>query len=189
MSSALPFAALSPRRTRSGARRRSPRRPIPKQGVARPLRVSLISLGCLLAGSSGCEAEPPPETMPTATIREQKVSLEIARTPAEQARGLGYRDSLDWGRGMLFLYDEAHFYGFWMKGMRFDLDIVWIRENRIIDISHRVKHSPDGPGESARPREVADSVLEVPAGFASAVGWRVGDRVKLDLGPPATPAR
>jgi uncharacterized membrane protein (UPF0127 family) len=125
--------------------------------------------------------------MPNLTIRGQKVSLEIALTREDQALGLGNRDSLDWGRGMLFLYRQSNYYGFWMKGMRFDIDIVWIREDRIVDISHRVKHSPDGPGPTVRPQELADTVLEVPAGFAAAVGWRVGDPVEFDLGSAATP--
>jgi hypothetical protein len=132
-----------------------------------------------LIAALACEAEPAAAPVPSITIRDQTVRLEITRTPAEQARGLGGRDELAWGDGMLFVYQEPRFAGFWMKDMRFDIDIVWIREGRIIDVSHRVKHSPEGPGPTIRPRELVDTVLEVPAGFAQAYGWRIGDRVEL----------
>lgn len=116
------------------------------------------------------------------TIRDARVSTEVVITPAEQAKGLGYRDSLAWDHGMLFPYEEARFRGFWMKGMRFDIDIVWILDGRIVDISHRVPHvpSPEGPWPSYRPNSLVDQVLEVPAGYASSHGWRAGDRVEVE---------
>lgn len=144
----------------------------------------------MLLGSLACEARlaPPPAAapFPSITIRHHSVQLEFARTPAEQAKGLGGRESLAWDHGMLFEYSEPRFVGFWMKDMRFDIDIVWIREQRIVDLSHRVKHSPEGTGPTIRPRELVDSVLEVPAGFAQSHGWRIGDRVVIARAPPAS---
>ena len=87
----------------------------------------------------------------------------------------------------MFQYSAPRFAGFWMKDMRFDIDIVWIREGRIIEVSHRVEHSPEGPGPTIRPRELVDTVLEVPAGFAQANGWRIGDRVELRRASPPNP--
>jgi uncharacterized membrane protein (UPF0127 family) len=115
------------------------------------------------------------------TIRGQRVNVEIVQTPEQQSLGLGRRDSLAWDHGMLFLYDEAGFYGFWMKEMRFSIDIVWIRGDRIVDITHRIPFTPGENGPTVRPREIADRVLEVPAGYAQARGWRAGDRVTLEL--------
>ncbi len=144
----------------------------------------LLALVALL-GTLACEAQPTIAPTPSITIRNHRVELEFARTRAEQARGLGGRDSLAWNHGMLFEYSRPGFPGFWMKDMRFDIDIVWIRDLRIVDISHRVKYSPEGPGQTVRPRELVETVLEVPAGFAQAHGWRVGDRVTIDRGEPA----
>jgi hypothetical protein len=133
-----------------------------------------------------CEAQPAATPFPSIIIRGQAVQLELARTPAEQAKGLGGRDSLAWNHGMLFEYSEPGFTGFWMKDMRFDIDIVWIREQRIVDLSHWVRHSPEGPGPTIHPRELVDSVLEVPAGFAQAHGWRIGDRVTIERAEPGS---
>jgi len=143
----------------------------------------MILLALAVWSATGCETEDQKPAAPTLSIRDRTVKLEIAQTNAARSRGLGYRESLDWGSGMLFLYDEEPgFPAFWMKGMRFDIDIVWLREGRIVDISHRVRHSPEGNGDQVRPRAVTDMVLEVPAGFAQAHGWQAGDRVDLELG-------
>ena len=115
------------------------------------------------------------------TIAGQRVALEVAETPEQQSRGLGERDALAWNRGMLFLYDEPGFPRFWMKGMRFDIDIVWIHGDRIVDISHGVAHIPGETGPVVAPRNLTDRVLEVPAGYAQSHGWRVGQRVAIEL--------
>jgi len=145
-------------------------------------RGALALAAALLASAVACAAEPETPAGPTMTIRNRAVFLEFARSPAQQARGLGGRESLTWHHGMLFEYASPRFPGFWMKDMHFDIDIVWIRESRIVEISHRVPHFDDHPGPTIRPRELVDSVLEVPAGYAQAHGWRVGDRVVLDGG-------
>ena len=142
-----------------------------------------LALATLLACGAPADSARSGQTVADHTasvrVRDQRVSVEIARTRAEQALGLGQRDALPWDHGMLFLYEEPRFYAFWMKGMRFDIDIVWIRAGHIVDISPRVPHVPCENGPTVRPRELADSVLEVPAGYAEAHGWRRGDRGKL----------
>lgn len=138
----------------------------------------------LVLGALACEAGPKPAHQPSITIRHQRVELELTLTRDEQTKGLGGRDNLAWDHGMLVEYPNPVFPGFWMKDMRFDIDIVWIRDGRIVDISHRVEHSPSGPGPTYRPKELTDTVLEVPSGYAQAHGWRVGDRVTLDRGDP-----
>ena len=150
-----------------------PRAPGPLDAPRRLVRlIAQLGIAAALAlgssGSSGCRADEPAVVPgPSATIRGQRVAIEVTRTREEMTRGLGYRDSLAWNRGMLFRYDEPGFYSFWMKGMRFDIDIVWIRDDRIVDISHRVPHAPSSNGPTVRPREASDSVLEVPAGYAA----------------------
>jgi hypothetical protein len=81
---------------------------------------------------------------------------------------------------MLFVYDQPGFYSFWMRGMRFDIDIVWIRAGRIVDIAHGVRHVPGENGPTVRPAELVDRVLEMPAGYAQTHGWRVGSHVEVE---------
>jgi uncharacterized membrane protein (UPF0127 family) len=161
-----------------------PRRPRPLRD---PEKIRPLLCCALLLAALACEAGPSAPEAPSITIRDQKVQLEIVRTPAQQAKGLGDRDELAWGHGMLFEYPAPGFPGFWMKDMRFDIDIVWIREGRIVDVSHRVRHFPEGPGPTLRPHQLTDTVLEVPAGFAQAHNWRVGDRATLAGVPSPLP--
>jgi uncharacterized membrane protein (UPF0127 family) len=134
-----------------------------------------FALACGRAG--GADADAPEAWM---TINGQRVALELSITPAQQQLGLGRRDGLAWNHGMLFLYERPGFPRFWMKDMRFDIDIVWIRDGRVVDISHRVPHVPGGNGPTVQPSELADSVLEVPAGYAQAHGWRAGQTTLLE---------
>ena len=148
----------------------------------------LLAAGGLAAGL-GCSADSGIADEPTVTIRDRVVTLEIAKTQAEQNQGLSDRSSLDWHRGMLFVYDDADFRSFWMKRMHFDIDIVWIREGRIVDIAAFVPYPRENPMRPAtlRSPELTDMVLEVPAGYAQTHGWRRGDRVTVDLADPAEP--
>jgi len=109
-------------------------------------------------------------------IRGRSLPVEIADSSDEQRKGLGERDGLAWGTGMYFPYARPGFYAFWMKGMRFPIDIVFLRDGRISEIHAQVPFEKGGNGPTIRPRELADAVLEVPAGYAGASGWQVGDR-------------
>jgi uncharacterized membrane protein (UPF0127 family) len=154
----------------------------PRAGRQSPLATSQAVLALVVAACAlGCSSESAelPET--AVTIAGQTVGVEVVRTRSEQALGLGERDSLAWGRGMVFPYDEPGFPTFWMKGMRFDIDIVWIRERRIVGISHAVPYPREDPSRPATVKApgLTDMVLEVPAGYATASGWRKGNSVTL----------
>ncbi|MBW2424889.1 MAG: DUF192 domain-containing protein [Deltaproteobacteria bacterium] len=148
--------------------------------VAPRLALLLFALVGFACAQSDTES---PATEGWVEIRGHRVSVEIADSPDEQSLGLGERDSLAWDHGMLFVYDRPAFYAFWMKGMRFSIDILWMREGRIVEIAPSVPFEPGGNGPTLRPRTLADSVLEVPAGYAAARGWRVGDRVRFERTP------
>jgi uncharacterized membrane protein (UPF0127 family) len=133
-----------------------------------------------------CTGEPEPATSvdPTTevTIGIHRIQAEVADTPDRMSRGLSGRSRLAEGRGMVFPYARAERHGFWMYEMHFDIDIVWIRDDRIVDVTSRVPHNPPGNLPVYRPREPADLVLEVPAGTTERLGWKIGDRVRVD--PP-----
>ncbi len=97
------------------------------------------------------------------------IKAEIAQTPTARARGLAGRDSLSADRGMLFLFPTTGIYPFWMKDTRLALDIIWLKDNQIVEtvtLSPAVgetipQHTPSSP---------ADAVLEINAGQASRHG-------------------
>ena len=148
-------------------------------------QLAAFALGAVYLGGclGGCDSPDAATdaTGATVTIRRQSVDVEVVTSREAQALGLGGRDSLAWDSGMLFPYERPAFVSFWMKGMRFDIDIVWIRDQRVVGIAARVPHPPDRDSKPAtvRPPEMVDMVLEVPAGYAEAHGWKRGDRATL----------
>ncbi len=112
------------------------------------------------------------------TINGHHFSVEYADTPAAQEKGLGGRDSLAPYQGMLFRFPEAAQHCFWMKDMRFSLDIIWLDSaKRVVHIEQAV--SPDSYPKNYCPDEAARYVLEVNAGTAQQLNLRVGDSLSF----------
>ncbi len=132
-------------------------------------------------------AAPTPTATATVEIGIHRIEADVADTPARRRRGLSGRPSLAAGRGMLFPYEPPERPFFWMPDMHFDIDIVWIRAGRIVDVHARVPHEVDPPLPRYRPREPIDLVLEVPAGTADQAGWRIGDAVRVSPTPRYRP--
>lgn len=142
------------------------------------LALALVAaLACSTGGDGGLDRA-------RVTIEGQPLTVEVARTPAARAQGLSGRERLAPGSGLLFLHPTTARHTYWMKDMRFPIDIVWMRQGQIVDVSHRVP--APGPGEDGReiqvsPRVPCDVVLELPAGYARAHGFDVGARVTIEL--------
>src|SRR5688572_25635147 len=73
-----------------------------------------------------------------ATLRGRTFQIEVADTSAKRELGLGERESLPAGHGMFFPFEGAQRWVFWMKGMRFPIDIIWLRDGKVVDIHHHV---------------------------------------------------
>lgn len=126
--------------------------------------------------------EPPRETA-TITVGHDELEVELSVTGAQQSLGYGYRNDLPAGTGMLFVNPDAQVRTFWMKGMRFCLDIVWIEDGEITGAAESV--CPDAPGTSDEDRARFSSelpvtyVLEVPAGWLDAHDYGPGTPVEI----------
>jgi uncharacterized membrane protein (UPF0127 family) len=110
---------------------------------------------------------------------DAKVMVEIADEADEMSKGLGYRDVLDEDTGMLFIYPDTHTPRFWMKGMRFPLDFIWIRDGVVVDILENVDYpkSEDEELPFYSPSESVNWVLEVNSGWIQKHNVSVGDAV------------
>lgn len=113
-----------------------------------------------------------------------RVSVEIARTDAERARGLMFREDLAPNEGMLFIFDEVGFYPFWMKNTLIPLDMIWLDpEARVVSIQHSVPPCKADPCPTYPPIADALYVVEVVSGFAKTRGVKVGDGLVLKGAP------
>lgn len=116
------------------------------------------------------------------TIGDKVLKVEVASTPASISQGLSDRDEIG-SDGMLFVFPERMIAQFWMRKMRFDLDIVWIVDGKVAQLDVRVPKPPEGVGLAQLPvytsQVPVDMVLELPAGAVEALGIGVGDLVGL----------
>src|SRR3989344_7598715 len=109
-------------------------------------------------------------------IADKEIRVELADTEEKRTRGLSGRKSLSQDSGMFFVFEIPAKYSFWMKDMRFSLDIIWIDENKkIIAISENI--TPETYPASFSPSEPIKYVLEVNAGWAERNEVVVGEGV------------
>lgn len=114
----------------------------------------------------------------TLTLDGASVHVALARTPAQLERGLGGRETLAPDEGMLFIFQQDGKYAFWMKGMNFSIDIIWLAsDGRVVYIVPDL--SPGTYPRSFAPPEPARFVLEVPAGWGAAHNVQIGDIAQL----------
>jgi uncharacterized membrane protein (UPF0127 family) len=116
-------------------------------------------------------------------INNTTFQAEVADTASKRSKGLGGRASLGETEGMLFIFDKADKHPFWMKGLSFPLDFVWIKDNKVIDILENIPSPKAGQVDSDLPiyssKVEADKVLEINAGSISKFGIKVGDEIKI----------
>lgn len=125
---------------------------------------------------------PENQIVPFVSINGKKIAVEIAKTPAEQATGLGFRDSLGKDDGMLFVFEKKTTPGFWMKNMKFPIDIVWISGGAVVAVSENIQPPADMTKENLpvySPPVPVNYVLEVNAGFAAKNGIKTGNKVNF----------
>jgi uncharacterized membrane protein (UPF0127 family) len=127
---------------------------------------------------------PTPEVAaPQAVFGSVTVAMEVARTDTERQRGLGGHAPLGETDGMLFVFERPSFHAFWMKGMLFPLDLMWIENGQVVYVE---RNAPNYPPETSdrvlpiyAPPALATYVLEVNAGFADRYGIGEGAFVEL----------
>lgn len=168
--------------------------PIRPAGAARAVLTTMAVVVSLLAAMPATSAPALPgwrQTVPfstesaTVTVGSSlRVDAEIADTEPLRERGLGFRDGLRPGWGMLFVYENASRHTFWMKGMRFCLDIIWIEGGQIQGAAESVCPVP-GAADADLPRYdsagAVTYILEMPAGWTSAHGFKQGTAVDIGL--------
>ena len=135
------------------------------------------------------DASPParqldPSLLHTAeiTVGGVPLTVELVYEPADVALGLGYREGLAPGMGMLFLFEGPAPRSFWMRNMQFCIDIIWIESSVIQGAAESVCPEPPGTADADLRSYVSPVpvtyVLEVPAGWLDAYGLGAGTAVE-----------
>ncbi len=134
--------------------------------------------------ASGCQKSEPESPYTTRLlIGNVKIQVEILDTDKKHQQGLSGRPPLSNTQGALFDFKNTgqRRPGFWMKDMKFNLDLIWIRDGQIVGIT------PDVPAPLEKnselpfyfPPEEISHVLEVNAGWSKKHKIKVGDEVSF----------
>jgi hypothetical protein len=155
--------------------RRRHRLPRPAPGL---LAVALASWPAACSASPAAAPNPPRVVVETADGRRLAVAVELARTEAEQERGLMYRRELAEEAGMLFIFGETAHRSFWMKNTLIPLDMLFFDEAGVLAAIVRDAEPLTlvlrDPGVASR------FVLEVRGGWAARHGVAPGARLRLE---------
>ncbi|OGM97057.1 MAG: hypothetical protein A3B86_02905 [Candidatus Yanofskybacteria bacterium RIFCSPHIGHO2_02_FULL_38_22b] len=111
-------------------------------------------------------------------INGRPLKVEIADEPHEQSRGLSGREFLKANEGMLFVFSQSDKHSFWMKDMKFPLDIIWIDEKKtMVDMAKNL--SPEIFPATFSPSSPVKYVLEINAGWSDRHNIKVGDTISF----------
>jgi hypothetical protein len=151
--------------------------------------LALVLALCWACGGSTAKA-PTPTATPAVTGRRAILpsgaaySIEIVRTPEEQARGLMFRESLPERTGMLFPIADQGVHKFWMKNTMIPLDIIWMDgAGRVLFVSADTPPCKADPCPDYGPEVPSASVLEIAGGMAAKEKVTVGSRIGLEEVP------
>jgi len=113
------------------------------------------------------------------TIGDAAFFVEIADTPATRTKGLSGHKQLKENEGMLFIFDSLGQYSFWMKDMNSPLDIIWIKENKVVGFAENAPPAGNAPLTIYTPPQPVDKVLEINAGSIKKLGIKIGDTIEF----------
>jgi uncharacterized membrane protein (UPF0127 family) len=141
-------------------------------------RLSLAFLGLTLSASALAGPPTTALTLPSG----KALQVEVLTTDEERQMGLMFRENLPQDRGLLFVFDEADFYGFWMKNCKFRIDIVWLDdERRVVHVAEKVRPCRRDPCPTYQPLRRARYVVELNAGQARREKAIVGAQLDFRL--------
>lgn len=119
---------------------------------------------------------------PIVTIGAQSFNVIVASSQQAREIGLSETKSLSQNQGMIFLFDKPDYYSFWMKNMKFPIDIIYINNDTIITIVNNATPPKDNKGNPIiyTPIAPADKVLEIQAGLSRKYNFKNGDKVTYE---------
>ena len=124
---------------------------------------------------------------PVGTIKIDDIilSVMIADTEANMARGLMFEEKLPYDKGMLFVFDKPETRSMWMLNMQFNIDVIWFDDNgNVVSIDRNVPPCMTTVEifvckENGVSSDNAQYVLEVTAGFVDK--FEITEDSKLEL--------
>lgn len=113
-----------------------------------------------------------------AQVGDKKISLILAKSDKDRMKGLSGRNNLPEDRGMLFLFEKKGEYGFWMRDMKFSIDIIYIDDNTVVYLIENAPAGGQAPNLTVyTPDTPVNRVLELNAGSAKKYDIKKGTKI------------
>jgi uncharacterized membrane protein (UPF0127 family) len=130
---------------------------------------SVITLICCIAFFTR-------STQDTLTVNDHTYHLQVVSTETAMEKGLGGREYMPSGEGMLFDMGRNMEQCYWMKGMRFPLDIIWVNDD------YQVTHIERSLEPASYPKRYCGDgryVIELNAGQSDVAGIKLGQSLRF----------
>ncbi len=135
------------------------------------LQVLIIMIGAVSASAIYTNAR-------ILRVDGQLYRLRVADTSTERELGLGGASNMSDSKGMLFVLDQPEIACFWMKGMHFSLDMIWLdSQKQVIQTAEHV--SPRTYPVAFCPPNDAKYVIELAAGQVDTAEITIGQTLKF----------
>jgi len=115
-----------------------------------------------------------------ATIAKHSFKVKVAESEGEKEIGLSQTRKMPNNYAMIFPFGKDGYYSFWMRNMKFPIDIIYINNNKIVKIFPNVN-----PPKNNEPLRVyvsdnpSDTVLEINGGLSEKYKFKQGDAIAL----------
>lgn len=139
------------------------------------------SVMLMLSGTALARPPCPADQTAWVSIGDQRFAVEVATDDASRSRGLSGRERLPPGNGMWFVLPDIGRPGFWMRGMRFPIDLIWVSPDGKVAGSTTLPVCRNDPCPITYPPMAVAHVLEIEAGrfrgrTGEAVTWACDGR-------------
>jgi uncharacterized protein len=116
------------------------------------------------------------------TIEKNTFRAEFADTDKAKTIGLSKYNSIEEDFAMVFEFEDGASPTFWMKGMKFPIDIIFVNDSKIVHIYKNANppKSDDEELELYRAPGFVDTVIEIRAGLSDRYNFKKGDNVKIE---------
>lgn len=111
-------------------------------------------------------------------VADKTLNVYLAQTPLETEVGLSAFQNISNNQGMLFSFNPPQKPGFWMKDMKFSIDIIWVNNNQIVDITKNLSYQDSGLIKYYPNVDISHAV-EVNAGWCEKNSIKLGDSVEI----------
>ncbi len=122
------------------------------------------------------------------TAPKGEICLPVADTMMSRARGMSFKQDKSLP-GMVFAFNKIYRPAFWMFGMQFPIDIVWIKGGEVVSVDRNVPRMWTSAVDILgirRPPVKINIAIELPVGVAEKLGIKARERISIRYIDPET---